>query len=239
MLSKIDMYKDLAEIIKFHHSRYDGKGYPRTNSPDDIPFLSHVMIIADAFDAMTTNRIYKPRKSTNHALAEIMRLAGTQFHPAIVATACETLKDVEIEDTSQTPSTQLEEKRFSYFFRDALTDLHNDNYLQVILSSPQRKNNYMTQVLLRNFSQFNKHFGWSAGNKLLIQSSQSLMSLFPGALIFRCHGDNFVILDKQGHEISTADINQLEFLEKNNMSVELKNFVLEQEAYDLDTLLSK
>jgi putative nucleotidyltransferase with HDIG domain len=58
MLERITIYKDLADIIRYHHSRYDGKGYPRTDSPDEISILSHIMIVADAFDAMTTNRIY-------------------------------------------------------------------------------------------------------------------------------------------------------------------------------------
>lgn len=62
MLSKIPMYKELAEIIHHHHERYDGKGYPDGLRGDEIPLLSRIMIVADAFDAMTTNRIYKTRK---------------------------------------------------------------------------------------------------------------------------------------------------------------------------------
>jgi len=134
MLSKVGMYKELAEIIKYHHSRYDGKGYPKTKSPDEIPMLSHIMIVADAFDAMTTNRIYKPRKEVKEALGEIQNLSGIQFHPDVAKIANEVLIESTIEQTSQTPHSDLEEKRFSYFFQDALTDLHNESYLQVALS---------------------------------------------------------------------------------------------------------
>ena len=59
ILSTIPMYKDIADIVISHHERYDGKGYPKGIGGDEITILGHVMIVADAFDAMTTNRIYK------------------------------------------------------------------------------------------------------------------------------------------------------------------------------------
>lgn len=74
ILIKIPMYKDLAEIIICHHERYDGQGYPNGIKSDEIPFLSHIMIVADAFDAMTTTRIYKGRKDTFSAIEELKAL---------------------------------------------------------------------------------------------------------------------------------------------------------------------
>ena len=102
MLSKIDMYKDLADIIRYHHARYDGKGYPETNSPDEVPFLSYIMVVADAFDAMTSNRIYKARQTVAEALAEINYYSGTQFHPQVAKVAIEVLKNTQIVQTNQT-----------------------------------------------------------------------------------------------------------------------------------------
>ena len=83
MLERITIYKDLANIIRYHHSRYDGKGYPRTQSPDEIPMLSHIMIVADAFDAMTSRRVYRNAMNIQKALGIIEDGMGTQFDEEI------------------------------------------------------------------------------------------------------------------------------------------------------------
>ena len=57
MLSKIPMYGDLAETVRHHHEKHDGSGYPDGLKGDQIPAMARVMIVADAFDAMTTARI--------------------------------------------------------------------------------------------------------------------------------------------------------------------------------------
>jgi two-component system sensor histidine kinase TtrS len=93
-LSRIEMYRELAEIMRHHHERHDGRGYPAGLKGDAIPRLSRVMAVADAFDAMTTNRIYKPRKSVAEALADLRRLAGSEFDPEIVAAAEATFYNV-------------------------------------------------------------------------------------------------------------------------------------------------
>jgi len=87
LLCKIPMFSDMAEIIFCHHERYDGKGYPNGLKGDDVPPLAQIMIVADAFDAMTTNRIYKGRKDVETAVAELLSLSGKQFHPNVVCVA--------------------------------------------------------------------------------------------------------------------------------------------------------
>jgi len=66
-----------------HHERWDGKGYPRGLKGEDIPIAARCLGIADAFDAMTTARSYKPALSVEEALDEIRRNLGTQFDPKI------------------------------------------------------------------------------------------------------------------------------------------------------------
>jgi len=77
------MKKD-AEIIRHHHERYDGKGYPMGLKGEDIPFLSRIITLADAFDAMTSDRPYRKALPYSVALQEIKRCRGTQFDPGIV-----------------------------------------------------------------------------------------------------------------------------------------------------------
>ena len=94
LLKDIPIYKEIAEIILYHQERYDGKGYPKGLKANEIPFLSRIMIVADAFDAMTANHIYKKRKSVKIAIKEIEELAGSQFDPEISKIAIKVLKDI-------------------------------------------------------------------------------------------------------------------------------------------------
>jgi len=135
ILLQIPMYKDMAEIIICHHERYDGQGYPNGVKSDEIPFLARIMIIADAFDAMTTNRIYKGRKDTLSAIEELKALSGKQFHPEVVESAVEVLSNIEAPEViNQLPTTEIEKERFSYFYRDQLTNAYNSDYLNFILN---------------------------------------------------------------------------------------------------------
>lgn len=62
ILTKIPMYHKLANIVYAHHENFDGSGYPQSIKGNEIPLLSRIMSVADSFDAMTTNRIYKEKK---------------------------------------------------------------------------------------------------------------------------------------------------------------------------------
>jgi GGDEF domain-containing protein len=234
MLSKIDMYKDLAEIIRYHHVRYDGKGYPETTHPNDVPFLSYIMAVADAFDAMTTNRIYKPRQTVIEALAEIERYSGTQFHPQVAEVAIRVLANTEIVQSSQTPNNELEQKRFSYFFCDSLTDLYNENYLQVLMSNVERRQPALLVLcLLRNFSQYNKKHSWNTGNDLLIKLAKALKAQFPQATVFRYQGDNFVLLFEQAIIWDGSYFEKMLLLQDTGISVQIKKFKLETGHYGI------
>ena len=71
-------------IVELHHERPDGQGYPFGLRGDDIPLGARIVHVADAFDAMTSARAYRPARGALEAIAELRRLAGTQFDPASV-----------------------------------------------------------------------------------------------------------------------------------------------------------
>ena len=73
----------ISEYILSHHERWDGRGYPRGLCGEEIPVLSRILAIVDAFDAMTNERIYSKPRSPETAAEEILRCAGTQFDPII------------------------------------------------------------------------------------------------------------------------------------------------------------
>ncbi len=79
----------VADIVLYHHERWDGEGYPNGMHADAIPLGARIIFVADAYDAMTSDRVYRPRRSSESALAELERCAGTQFDPGIVAAFAE------------------------------------------------------------------------------------------------------------------------------------------------------
>jgi putative nucleotidyltransferase with HDIG domain len=193
MLSKIELYRELSELIKYHHERYDGKGYPNRTKGENIPVEGHILMVADAFDAMTSNRIYKVRKTPTEALDEIVAEGGKQFHPEIAKIAHKVLSTIEIQHTTQLPQNELEQQRFAYFFKDNLTGIYNESYLQMVLNG-SKDYEYMYKLSIKNFSAYNKKYGWSKGDDVLIQISDFLQNLFPDIMMFRYHGDEFLIL---------------------------------------------
>ena len=85
ILEDIKQLRDVVEIIKYHHEKYDGTGYPSGIKGDEIPVGSRIIALADAFDSIVSNRIYRNRLDYSDALQEIKNNSGTQFDPAVVA----------------------------------------------------------------------------------------------------------------------------------------------------------
>jgi len=84
IISKVNFLSDITTIVKHHHERYDGKGYPDGLSGEDIPIEAAILTIADSYDAMTSDRPYRTAMTPEEALSELQKNAGTQFHPELV-----------------------------------------------------------------------------------------------------------------------------------------------------------
>jgi len=77
-------FSELAEFILEHHERWDGKGYPKGLKGEEISLEARIISVADAFDAMTSVRSYKNKKTKEEAIEELKKCSGTQFDPKIV-----------------------------------------------------------------------------------------------------------------------------------------------------------
>ena len=84
ILTPIALFEKERKIIRHHHENWDGSGYPDGLSGEAIPLLSRMISVADAYDAMTTNRPYRTSMSPDEAVTELRRAGGTQFDPKVV-----------------------------------------------------------------------------------------------------------------------------------------------------------
>ena len=79
-----DEFSHIAKEILNHHERWDGSGYPEGLKGDEIPLLSRILAVVDAYDIMLNGRPYKNKKSVEDALLELKNNAGSQFDPELV-----------------------------------------------------------------------------------------------------------------------------------------------------------
>jgi ribonuclease P protein subunit RPR2 len=85
IVGAVPFLEDAARIVRSHHERFDGSGYPEGLAGEDIPLAARIFAVADTLDAITTTRPYRPAAPLAEARATIAGGAGTQFDPTVVA----------------------------------------------------------------------------------------------------------------------------------------------------------
>ena len=96
MLLRMAALREAIPYVLYHHERWDGHGYPSGMAGEEIPIEARVLAVADAFDAMTSDRPYRRALSRTEALAEVERCAGTQFDPEIARLFLELFAEAEL-----------------------------------------------------------------------------------------------------------------------------------------------
>lgn len=84
ILSAVSMFKDVVPVVKCHHERVDGTGYPEGLKGEEIPLLARIISVSDAFDAMMSDRLYRTKLNLEEARQQLLNGAGTQFDEKIV-----------------------------------------------------------------------------------------------------------------------------------------------------------
>jgi len=103
ILSAASMFQDIVPLVKYHHEWVNGTGYPEGLKGDEIPFLASILTVADAFDAMTSNRSYRKKLDIKRAKEQLLEGAGIQFNAKVIAVfikvvidnAVEVMKEIE------------------------------------------------------------------------------------------------------------------------------------------------
>ena len=84
ILKPVAFDKEMLDIVRSHHERYDGIGYPMKIDGKSINIFAQIIAVADSYDAMTSARAYRPALSGEDAMEELKKYSGTQFNPRVV-----------------------------------------------------------------------------------------------------------------------------------------------------------
>lgn len=124
ILRNIPFLKGAAKIVAEHHERWDGKGYPHQIRGENISLTTRIFAVADAFDAMISDRVYRRGRSFEDAAAELEKHAGTQFDPMVV----EAFKNIPKEDWENLKVRSLKEKHEIFSSREIVAELVNSKH---------------------------------------------------------------------------------------------------------------
>ncbi len=211
ILSGNHMIEGLEDGARYHHERYNGSGYPRGLKGDEIPEIARIIGIADAYDAMTSNRVYRKRLTDQDVIDELKRCSGTQFDPKICAVFVSMLEDGRLKKLSPdaVPETDsgssLEEKSAALLrsvieYRNSDIDTMHD-FLTGAYSLQHGKNCIAESLLygdgglflldISNIRRSNEHFGTVAGDHL-IKSAAEVLLAHDNMITVRYSGDEFL-----------------------------------------------
>ncbi len=202
---------DVAECVaRSHHERYDGSGYPQGIKGEEIPEEARVVAIADAFDAMNSNRIYRKACTETHIRHELLEGRGKQFDPSMTdAFIClldrGELKDIQESDAGDNdamaaPSALLQEVVESFVNQNAaeqidlVTGILNRTAGEAaIAKSMKEKGGYLVFLDLDNLKKINDLYGHDAGDRALKLTGTVLSESGDDGLCCRLGGDEFLL----------------------------------------------
>jgi putative nucleotidyltransferase with HDIG domain len=111
ILSAMSMFKEAVPLVKYHHERYDGRGYPFGLKGEEIPLLARIISVADAFDAMVSDRVYRTKLDINKAIEQLNLGRNTQFDSKVVECFLKILKDYDkIKEEIKNTYAQIDEQ---------------------------------------------------------------------------------------------------------------------------------
>lgn len=221
ILKPITMVPQICDGARYHHERYDGKGYPYGLKGDDIPYVARIIGIADAYDAITSNRIYEKAQVEGYAVKELKKGRGTQFDPYLTDIMIQILEEgFSMSDTPQFEFTQDDDaKQHDSFIvevcRQTEKDVQMSADMDFLTGYPIRKyfeeqvNSYLDDPLNRgvmflmdvdNFLYVNENYGHIAGDHIICRLADVIRSyLEDDTKVCRISGDEFAVFYQGVH----------------------------------------
>lgn len=213
ILKDIGMLPDLDIGAKYHHERYDGNGYPSGLKGEEIPKIARIICLADAFDAMTSNRVYRAKLSKEAVLSELKNCRGSQFDPELTDVFLKYLDNAEewvIEDRveaeeDKSAETVVETKLIERLMHDqsllvqsgaevdSLTGVYNRTAGENrIVAAMEENNGCLILLNIDNMRQINRKDGYRQGDYYLKKVADMLKEVAVDSIVSRFGGDEFV-----------------------------------------------
>ena len=213
ILKDIHIIRSVAEGALYHHERYDGKGYPFGLSGEEIPHYARIIGIADAYDAMTSNRIYRHKLNQEKVINEFEKGRGSQFDPKLTDLFLEMLRggfdltkerrslswDDDLASDSSALSVGLTEYKADIqhkSFIDSLTGLYTRNYAEARIGKLLSEAHLGTLMMIDmdNFKRINDTLGHILGDNMLKMFAETLKAnTSPEDVVCRLGGDEFAV----------------------------------------------
>ena len=220
ILREIETIPDVALGAKYHHERYDGKGYPEGLKGDEIPEVAKIICICDAYDAMSSRRVYREKLPVEVILKQFEEGKGTQFDAYYTDVFIELIKDGELlvpEDTGKQNCEKtlsgesslllnqfvknIEEESQKNEKQDILTGLLNrKNGEKEIIEALQETSGCLAFIDLDNLKKTNDIMGHLAGDYAIKSVGEVLLSFNENAIISRIGGGEFLFFIKDTNE---------------------------------------
>ena len=206
LLNHLDFLEDAIDGIKYHHERWDGSGYPEGLKGEEIPLSARIIAVADSFDAMTSQRIYRRAMDRREAVRELHRLAGKKYDPRVIENAIhillnETPPELDDQYLEDEIIKEIEERRLDYFLRDHLTGVFNRNALELAYTVAKERFVEVAGLVVDivRLREINIKEGWEKGDEVLRKVIWEIHKRAPNLIAVRYSGDNFLLLTSKEH----------------------------------------
>lgn len=212
ILKEIHTIPHVQEGALFHHERYDGKGYPHGLKGRDIPLFGRIVCIADTYDAMSTDRVYRKRLSDEKIISEYEKYKGTQFDPNLTNLFVRMLKNGYTVENDNSPEAKRSESTIlldsvlkecmeeaaNISMTDTLTGLYNKTYAQSHVEELLRSNHggALFMMDMDDFKRINDVYGHIIGDQVLKIYAGVMRKASTGAdILCRVGGDEFIMFN--------------------------------------------
>lgn len=207
ILKDFKMFANIGVGAKYHHERYDGKGYPEGLKAEAIPLVARVIALADAYDAMTSSRVYRRRLSDETVMEELQKGKGTQWDPALVDVLIELIREGALEqqwmreeemaapifDSEKICGAAMGKESVSEAPTDYLTGLPNRRSGESMIEAGLKAwGGCLLMVGLDHLGRINRTYGRLAGDCALKITAEVLRGVCGGESVCRMGNDEFL-----------------------------------------------
>ena len=219
ILKDFKMFPNVSVGAKYHHERYDGKGYPEGLKAESRPLVARIIGLVDSYDAMTSNRVYRRRLNDDVVMEELKKGKGSQWDPDLVDIFMELIKEGALEkqwmleDEMASPIFDSEKIYGTVMVNESILDAPTD-YLTGVLSKRKGMNEIeaslrgvggcLMVIDLDNFRQVNRTHGHLAGDYALRLTADVLREVCGSGIVCRVGGDEFLFFAEGVRSRDTA-----------------------------------